>query len=147
MFPTLTVPFILSLLLMTILDLIISVYWQIHFYFLADFFNQGNEHNFYVHLALLRPQLSLSLSQWYWRKGKLMLYCLMSIVRLTPLTLTSYFILQVPVTLEMNFPLSSSANLLTILVAVIFSVVLMIAILSISYRFSKSRPRLFTVTW
>ena len=75
-----------------------------------------------------------------------MLYCLMSIVRLTPLTLTSYFILQIPVTLEMNFPLSSSANLLTILVAVIFSVVLVIAIPSISYRFSESRPRLFTVT-
>ena len=37
MFLTLTVPFILSLLLMTILALIISVYWQVHFYFLANF--------------------------------------------------------------------------------------------------------------
>ena len=44
-------------------------------------------------------------------------------------------------------PLSPSANLPTILVAVNFSLVLVIAIPSISYLFYESCPRLFTVTW
>ena len=38
--------------------------WRVQFHFLADFlfFDQSNKHNFYAHLALLCPQLSLLLS-------------------------------------------------------------------------------------
>ena len=72
-----------------------------------------------------------------------MFYCLMCVVRLTSLTLTSYFILQILVTLEMNISLLPSANLPIILVSVNFSFILVMAIPSISYPFLEKLSQIF----